>query len=65
MAPRESLLSGFVACVVATAVASAVGGKRLGMRIGFVTGAAVALSTWVFTRRDTAETERTDEATAV
>ncbi|GKZ13063.1 hypothetical protein [Haladaptatus sp. T7] len=64
MALKKSLLSGFVAFIVATAAARVVGEKELGTRIGILTGVSVALSTWVSSRRSAAETELEDETTA-
>ncbi|WP_423744025.1 hypothetical protein V5735_13680 (plasmid) [Haladaptatus sp. SPP-AMP-3] len=64
MALKKSLLSGFVAFIVATAAARVVGGKELGTGSGILTGVSVALSTWVSSRRNVAETELEDETTA-
>lgn len=63
MALKMSLLSGFVAFVVATAVASVAGGKRLCTRIGLLTGVAVALSASLSGRRSHTQVEFENVAT--
>ena len=62
MALTKSVLKGFVAFAAATLVARKLGSERLGTRIGLLTGASVAVSTWLSEDGVDAEIEFEDEA---